>query len=410
MAQSFFSSVKEAEKIVLSRNLSTMIKAGLPLSRALDVSERQTKNKKLQSVLRSVNREVTGGGAFHEALGKFPKVFSPLFVSMVKAGEESGKLSEALSMISRQMNRTYQLKRKVRGALIYPAIIVVAMIGIGILMLVYVVPTLSETFEELGARGTEAFRAADPYSAAIAQQQQNLAERLYAQSEMVTPEQQRMAQQQARAASLSRGRLDDSSGIAAEILGREDVLSRKRAEAQQAGQLSFGMSRSMGDPMMAILGRPSTSMQYGIGQQQIGIQQALGPTGPQYLDPNAGINLALANQQNIGSYNASIYGAQSALAGARSGAQASIYGGLAQGLGSMAGGFAGKCWVAREVYGNNNPRWLMFREWLTNRAPKWFHDLYVKHGERFAKFVSSKPLVKRIIRKWMDSRIATLGA
>lgn len=150
-ANEYVSTVKEAEKIVLARNLSTMIKAGLSIARALDVMERQSKNKKLKSVLAQVNRDVTGGNTLNESIAKFPKIFSPLFVSMVKAGEESGKLAEALKVIALQMGRAYELKRKVRGALIYPAIIIIAMIGIGILMLVYVVPTLSQTFKELGA-------------------------------------------------------------------------------------------------------------------------------------------------------------------------------------------------------------------------------------------------------------------
>ena len=65
----------------------------------------------------------------------------------------------------------------------------------------------------------------------------------------------------------------------------------------------------------------------------------------------------------------------------------------------------GWCWVAREVYGSNNPKWLMFREWLFTKAPIWFKNLYGKYGERFAKFISNKPRVKKLIRKWMDTKI-----
>ncbi len=147
----FLSTVKEIEKIMLARNVSTMIKAGLPLARALGVMERQTKNKRLKNVLQSVMYDVTSGTSFHASIEKFPKVFSPIFVSMVKAGEESGKLSESLLIVANQMDQSYKLKKKIRGALFYPAIIVIAMIGIGILMLIYVVPTLSKTFDELGA-------------------------------------------------------------------------------------------------------------------------------------------------------------------------------------------------------------------------------------------------------------------
>jgi len=146
-----FATVKDIEKITFARNLATMIKAGLPLTRAIGVMERQTTNTYFKSVLEAVNRSVVNGNSFHNAVAEFPGVFSSLLVSMIKAGEESGKLAEALLVTTRQMEESYDLKRKVRGALIYPAIIMLAMVGIGVLMLIYVVPTLSSTFAELGA-------------------------------------------------------------------------------------------------------------------------------------------------------------------------------------------------------------------------------------------------------------------
>jgi len=146
----FTGRVKEEEKIVFARNLGTMIKAGLPLSRALQALERQTKNPKFKKVLQNLNSDITKGIALHEAMGKFPGVFSALFVSMVKAGEESGRVVESLEVVARQMDRAQNLKKKIRSALIYPTIVVIAMIGIGILMLIYVVPTLTQTFGELG--------------------------------------------------------------------------------------------------------------------------------------------------------------------------------------------------------------------------------------------------------------------
>ena len=146
-----FGTVKDYEKVVFTRNLGAMIEAGLSLSRALSVLERQTKNQKFKSVLSELNNDIRKGGNFHTALKRFPKVFSPLFSSMVHAGEESGKLADALKIIGAQLERSYTLKKKIKGALMYPSIIVIAMIIIGILMLIYVVPTLSQTFEELGA-------------------------------------------------------------------------------------------------------------------------------------------------------------------------------------------------------------------------------------------------------------------
>ena len=141
-------SVNEAEKIVIARNIATMIKAGLPLSRALHVMERQTKNKVLKKVLRQVNQNITKGTSFHESIEQHPRVFPPIFVSMARAGEESGQLAESLLVVAKQIERSYTLKKKIKGALIYPSIIVIAMFGIGILMLIFVVPTLTQTFTE----------------------------------------------------------------------------------------------------------------------------------------------------------------------------------------------------------------------------------------------------------------------
>lgn len=144
-----FSRIKETDKVVLMRNLSAMIRAGLSLARALSVMERQTKKKKLKAVLAAINAEIQKGEELHVAMKLFPKVFSPLAISMVKAGEESGTLADTLATISEQMERSYQLKKKIRGALIYPSIIITALVGVGALMLIFIVPTLTQTFEEL---------------------------------------------------------------------------------------------------------------------------------------------------------------------------------------------------------------------------------------------------------------------
>nr|MBP9772184.1 type II secretion system F family protein [Candidatus Paceibacterota bacterium] len=141
--------VKLADKITFAKNLAAMIDAGLALSRALSVMERQTKHKKFKGILHDLGREVEKGTSLSDGLAKHPATFSALFVSMVRAGEESGKLGESLRIVADQMDRTYELKRKVRGAMMYPAIILSVMVVIGILMLIFVVPTLTATFTEL---------------------------------------------------------------------------------------------------------------------------------------------------------------------------------------------------------------------------------------------------------------------
>lgn len=147
--KSIFRNISLDEKVILSRNLAAMLDAGLPISRALGVMERQTGNSLLRTVLSSVIASVKQGEAFSSALAKFPKIFSPLLISMSRAGEESGKLAGSLRVASIQMERSSNLRKKIRSALVYPSIVIIAMCGIGILMLVYVVPTLSSTFKEL---------------------------------------------------------------------------------------------------------------------------------------------------------------------------------------------------------------------------------------------------------------------
>ncbi len=146
----FGTGIKTEEKITFTKNLSAMLSAGLTLSRALSVIERQSKNKFLKAVVASIEEKIKTGGSFHEALMMHQKVFPELFIAMAKAGEESGTLAESLKSIARQMDRSFTLQKKVKGAMIYPSIILSAIVVIGVLMLMFVVPTLSATFESLG--------------------------------------------------------------------------------------------------------------------------------------------------------------------------------------------------------------------------------------------------------------------
>jgi hypothetical protein len=175
--------------------------------------------------------------------------------------------------------------------------------------------------------------------------------------------------------------------LGAGFIGQEEGIQSGRF-----GQ-AFGMNRQLaGDAGNIILGRPSASI--GLGQQTLGQAQqgAAGPMGPQLFDPNVGINLAMQNQAN-----------QFGLLGAQAQADASRSAGFMGAAGSI--GAALICWVAREVYGPQNPQWIQFRNWMLNDSPSWFRNLYIKYGERFAKFISNKPVLKNIIRKWMNTKI-----
>jgi type IV pilus assembly protein PilC len=145
-----FSRVSVNDQIISTKNLSGMIRAGLSLSRALSVLKKQTKNPKLSLILNSITTDIDSGQTFSSALAKFPDVFSQLFVSMTKAGEESGNLSGALADVALNLEKSHSLTKKIHGALIYPGVIMSAMIVIGVLMFAFVVPTLASTFKELG--------------------------------------------------------------------------------------------------------------------------------------------------------------------------------------------------------------------------------------------------------------------
>jgi type IV pilus assembly protein PilC len=141
--------VSLTEKLMATRNLQVMISAGVPLPRAIEILSTQAKNKYFKKVLNEIKDDIIKGTAFSDALVKYPRVFPEIYQSMVKVGEKTGKMEEILDILALQLERVYQLRSKVKGAMIYPAVIVVVMVAIGIVMLVKVVPELNKTFQEL---------------------------------------------------------------------------------------------------------------------------------------------------------------------------------------------------------------------------------------------------------------------
>ncbi len=147
-SKTVFAKVSLHDKILFTHNLSGMLSAGLSLYRALEVEKKQNKNPAMDKVYDGLLATVNQGGTFSDGLSKFPKVFPPLFVSMVRAGEESGNLSGTLNEIGVSLEKSYNLSRKVKSAMMYPAVIIGAMFLIAVLMLIFVVPTLTKVFTE----------------------------------------------------------------------------------------------------------------------------------------------------------------------------------------------------------------------------------------------------------------------
>ncbi len=141
------SRVKEDELVMVTRNLGSMLVAGLTITRALSVVERQSSNPRLQGVVKRIIERINQGDPFNETLKEFPETFNNLYVAMVRAGEESGNLAESLKTLAIQMERASNLKKKVKGAMIYPAIVVTVMVVIGILMMIYVMPQITGVFK-----------------------------------------------------------------------------------------------------------------------------------------------------------------------------------------------------------------------------------------------------------------------
>jgi type IV pilus assembly protein PilC len=142
-------SIPLKEKMMFARNLSVMISSGLTISRAVSNLASQTRNKRFKKVLGSIYENLQQGKALSEGLAKYPTVFSDLFVNMVRVGETGGNLDEVLNIVATQLEKEHELLSKIRGAMLYPAVIVVAMIGIGILMLTYILPKITGVFQDM---------------------------------------------------------------------------------------------------------------------------------------------------------------------------------------------------------------------------------------------------------------------
>ncbi len=132
-----------------TRQLSTLIDAGLPLIRSLGVLRKQMKPCTLKDILETVSEDVEGGSTFSEALSKHPRAFSKLFVNMVKAGEVGGVLDTVLQRLADFAEKTAALQRKIKGAMIYPIVVIFVIIGVLVVIFKFVIPTFVEMFKDI---------------------------------------------------------------------------------------------------------------------------------------------------------------------------------------------------------------------------------------------------------------------
>ena len=142
--------IKTRDVVVFTRQLGTMIDAGLPIVQCLDILASQTENKKFRGVIRQLKEDVEAGATFTEALRKHPKIFDDLFVNMISAGEIGGILDTILQRLSVYMEKSMKLKAKIKGAMIYPATIITVAGGVTAVLLIWVIPVFAELFSSFG--------------------------------------------------------------------------------------------------------------------------------------------------------------------------------------------------------------------------------------------------------------------
>lgn len=143
-------SVPLTQKVFFTENLRVMVHAGLSISESLNTLGLQAESKSFQRVIAAIQAEVTQGHPLSGALARFPKVFPPVFTNMIAIGEVSGTLEEVLEELTTQMKKDYDMRSKVRGAMTYPIVILVAMLGITTGLLTFVLPKLLGVFKEFG--------------------------------------------------------------------------------------------------------------------------------------------------------------------------------------------------------------------------------------------------------------------
>lgn len=144
------SRVSPKDRVIFTRQLSTMLNAGLPLAQSLATVQDQTNNKALKSIIADVVGSINGGASLSDALSKYPKVFNTVYIALVNAGETSGTLDQSLARLADQQEHDADQLGKVRGAMVYPAIVMVVIIAVVVFMLVSLIPQVTSMYNDLG--------------------------------------------------------------------------------------------------------------------------------------------------------------------------------------------------------------------------------------------------------------------
>ncbi len=146
-----FNKVPSKEVMVFTRQFSVMIKAGVPIVRCLEILSEQTQNKRFRQIILEVTQSIETGNTLTDALAKHPTIFNILYISMAKAGEAGGVLDTTLTRVAEHLEKSEELKGKIRSAMAYPAVIFTVAMGAVFFLLTFIMPTYAQLFEGFGA-------------------------------------------------------------------------------------------------------------------------------------------------------------------------------------------------------------------------------------------------------------------
>ena len=144
--------ISTVEQAIFCRYLSTMMKAGLPLAESIEIMAKESTNRKMGRILRDLQFSLQRGQKLSTVFSRYPEIYDSVFLTLTRAGEESGTLEQSFDYLAKQLMSSYELSQKVKGALLYPAVILSAMMGVGVIMITFVLPRISSVFLRLNIK------------------------------------------------------------------------------------------------------------------------------------------------------------------------------------------------------------------------------------------------------------------